>query len=128
MGPGFWLALGAAVTAVALFVVIARSLRTGTFGGRIVPFSVACVACIGAAIAAIVVGVGPIGLALALFGIGFPAVFTSTHLVRRQPRNIDVQVGDRVRDFAAVDGHGETFELSSLAGQRFLLKFYRGHW
>jgi len=128
MGSGFWLALGAAVTAVGLFVVIARSLRTGTFGGRIVPFSIACVACVGVAIAAIVVGVGPVGLALALFGIGFPAFFTSTHLVGHQPKNIDVKVGDRVRDFTAIDGHGDRFELSSLAGQRFLLKFYRGHW
>ena len=38
------------------------------------------------------------------------------------------QVGSPVPDFSAPDQNGEPFQLSSLAGRPFLLKFFRGHW
>ncbi len=39
-----------------------------------------------------------------------------------------VSVGDSIIDFAAPDDEGNTFQLSSLQGTPFLLKFFRGHW
>jgi len=37
-------------------------------------------------------------------------------------------VGDAFLDFTAQDSDGQPFTLSTLGGQPFLLKFYRGHW
>ncbi len=128
MNLGFGLALLSAVMSLVLLKTIVSSLRGGTFQRWIVPYSLACLACLGMAIAAFVVGVGPLGFVLALLGLAFPGLFTSTHVVAWQPRNISVKVGDPVRDFTAVDGQGELFALSSMTGKRYLLKFYRGHW
>jgi peroxiredoxin len=37
-------------------------------------------------------------------------------------------VGGSIPEFAAVDGRGGRFHSRELAGKRYLLKFYRGHW
>jgi cytochrome oxidase Cu insertion factor (SCO1/SenC/PrrC family) len=39
-----------------------------------------------------------------------------------------LRVGAPIPDFTAPDENGEPFQLSSLAGRPFLLKFFRGHW
>lgn len=39
-----------------------------------------------------------------------------------------IQVGDTIPAFTALDEHGALFDSASLAGSRFLLKFFRGHW
>jgi hypothetical protein len=39
-----------------------------------------------------------------------------------------VAVGDRIIDFSAPDDEGNSFDLASLRGTPFLLKFFRGHW
>ena len=41
---------------------------------------------------------------------------------------IRVEVGGKLIAFEAVDGAGQSFASSSLAGQAVLLKFFRGHW
>jgi hypothetical protein len=38
------------------------------------------------------------------------------------------QLGQPLPDFSAPDQDGRPFQLSSLAGQPVLLKFFRGHW
>ncbi|MBT4520682.1 MAG: redoxin domain-containing protein [Halieaceae bacterium] len=37
-------------------------------------------------------------------------------------------VGDKIPDFTALDDNGNEFQLASLQGKPFLLKFFRGHW
>jgi hypothetical protein len=44
------------------------------------------------------------------------------------PGRIAVRVGGPALDFGATDSDGRAFALSSLRGQRILLKFFRGHW
>ena len=44
---------------------------------------------------------------------------------RRQPA---VEVGSPVLDFEAPHAAGGSFDLASLRGRPFLLKFFRGHW
>jgi hypothetical protein len=39
-----------------------------------------------------------------------------------------VAVGRPIPDFTAPDAEGHPFELASLRGRPFLLKFFRGHW
>lgn len=39
-----------------------------------------------------------------------------------------IRVGEPILDFAAPDEAGKTFDLASLRGKPFLLKFFRGHW
>ncbi|MGE0484546.1 MAG: hypothetical protein AB7Q81_10435 [Gammaproteobacteria bacterium] len=39
-----------------------------------------------------------------------------------------IAVGAHVPAFTGTDEHGRTFDSATLAGQRFLLKFFRGHW
>lgn len=39
-----------------------------------------------------------------------------------------VNVGDTIPHFTALDENDAQFDSASLAGSRFLLKFFRGHW
>ena len=47
---------------------------------------------------------------------------------RQRVGSTAIKVGDIVPAFTAVDEHGAQFDSASLAGSRFLLKFFRGHW
>jgi peroxiredoxin len=39
-----------------------------------------------------------------------------------------VSVGGPILEFVLPDDAGRAFDLSSLRGRAFLLKFFRGHW
>lgn len=39
-----------------------------------------------------------------------------------------LSVGDPILAFTAPDEHGADFDLASLKGKPYLLKFFRGHW
>ena len=39
-----------------------------------------------------------------------------------------INVGDQIPAFTGTNDEGETFDSSSLAGSRVLIKFFRGHW
>lgn len=39
-----------------------------------------------------------------------------------------LSVGEEVLAFTALDEHGVDFDLTSLRGKPYLLKFFRGHW
>lgn len=62
---------------------------------------------------------------LVLFAAAFLYLTTQSAL---PPGRIAVRVGGPALDFVASDSDGRAFALSSLRGQRILLKFFRGHW
>ncbi len=80
-------------------------------------------------IAALVAGAGIVGgvtAALAILGGG---LFLGLRLQSSQDaQEPAVAVGGAILDFAAPDDTGQTFELASVRGKPFLLKFFRGHW
>ena len=70
------------------------------------------------------VGGVPAGLAIVLGGF---LCFTVS--ISRQKLGPGViAVGEKLREFRALDENGEIFEAASLAGHPVLLKFFRGHW
>jgi len=64
------------------------------------------------------------GLAVAVGGV-FLALQLQAGQDRREPA---VRVGGPILDFSAPDAEGQPFQLASLTGHPFLLKFFRGHW
>ena len=65
---------------------------------------------------------GGIALAIALV---FSLLRSFSAQKRTEPA---VAVGDPILAFSAPDETGADFDLTSLAGRPFLLKFFRGHW
>jgi hypothetical protein len=68
---------------------------------------------------------------------GIPAVLATvaglffSALVYVSPQKVAdnaVRVGERLRNFTALDENGEAFSIESVAGKPLLLKFFRGHW
>ena len=55
----------------------------------------------------------------------FPALRLQS---RQQPNRPAVAVGEPMLLFSAPDENGVDFDLSSLNGKPYLLKFFRGHW
>lgn len=124
-----------------LFALLAAAILLA-FGGRwlmlmravripadVRPYLAATIAAAVLGVAAFAAGVGPLGgvaAALAIVaGIAFPALYAGSGQSSRPPA---VSVGGPVIDFAAGDDAGAPFELASLRGRPFLLKFFRGHW
>ncbi len=84
-------------------------------------------ACLGALAFAVGPGlVGGIAAGVALLGGG---AFLGLRAISAQDaRTPAVAVGGPVLDFEAADDQDRPFQLASLAGRSFLLKFFRGHW
>jgi hypothetical protein len=78
---------------------------------------------------ALVLGAGTAGGCLAAFavvgGLGFLGLAAASG---QKPTTPAVAVGGPILDFASTDDEGRAFDLSSLRGRPFLLKFFRGHW
>jgi hypothetical protein len=84
---------------------------------------------IGLAIGALAAGGGLVGGAAAVLAVLLGGTFFFLSLASRMPGNTPaVSVGQPILDFTALDSDGNEFSLSSLRGQPFLLKFFRGHW
>jgi len=120
------LAIGVVGAAGALWVRRLGQVRAGEVRGRVIAAMAAGAAL---AVAAFVAGPGlaggvAAGLALALSGV-FLALQPLSGQARVAPT---VGVGEPIVDFRAPDDTGEAFELASLRGGPFLLKFFRGHW
>jgi cytochrome oxidase Cu insertion factor (SCO1/SenC/PrrC family) len=80
-------------------------------------------------IAAFGQGTGVLGGLAAGFAILAGGVFLGLRLQSTQDaREPAVRVGGRILDFSAPDERGEPFDLASLRGRPYLLKFFRGHW
>jgi lysylphosphatidylglycerol synthetase-like protein (DUF2156 family) len=90
---------------------------------------VATAVAMGLALVALGRGAGWVGgaLAIAVLAIGGLSLFL-TLASGLPPGRITVSVGGPALDFEAPDAAGRAFRLSSLRGQRILLKFFRGHW
>lgn len=58
-------------------------------------------------------------------GFLFPALRLQS---RQQPNRPAVAVGDPMTNFVLKDENGVDFDLASLTGKPYLLKFFRGHW
>jgi hypothetical protein len=129
MVMGDWLGLASGVLITLVMVLWFRKItavnvprfRTPYFGGMLVA------AVLG--IAAFMldtswVGGVPAGLGIFL-GLMFPALRLQSSQDQKTP---SVRVGDPVLNFTVLDETGESFDLASMAGSPYLLKFFRGHW
>lgn len=65
------------------------------------------------------------GIAAALGGFAVPALRLQS---AQRPNRPAVAVGEPMATFVARDANGEDFDLASLVGKPYLLKFFRGHW
>ena len=68
------------------------------------------------------------GIAAGL-AVGAGALFLLLQVIGKQSRGAPaVAVGGPILDFTAPDADGRPFQLASLRGRPYLLKFFRGHW
>jgi peroxiredoxin len=92
-------------------------------------YVVACSLAAALGLGAFVLGTGVLGgvaaVASMLGGLAFVALFSASGQRRLPPA---VAVGDPIIDFTARDDDDRPFDLASLRGRPFLLKFFRGHW
>lgn len=71
----------------------------------------------------------PAGGSAAGWAVGLPALMLYLSTTGRQRIGTDaIRVGDTVPAFSALAADGSQFDSASLAGSRFLLKVFRGHW
>ena len=74
-------------------------------------------------------GPGLAGGIAAGFTLTLSGMFLALQPLSPQARNEPVvRVGGPILDFTATSDAGETFDLATLRGKPFLLKFFRGHW
>jgi hypothetical protein len=79
--------------------------------------------------AAFVLGTSLLGGVSAAIAIGGAGVFLALQTQSRQSRLAPaVAVGGRILEFTLPDHEGRSFDLATLRGKPFLLKFFRGHW
>jgi len=84
---------------------------------------------IGLGAAAFLLGASPLGLTFAIIAFLGGAVFLALQTQSRQARLTPaVAVGHPIIEFTLPDHTGRPFDLASLRGKPFLLKFFRGHW
>jgi peroxiredoxin len=80
-------------------------------------------------ITALVLGTGVAGGVAAGLAVVGGLAFLALSAASRQPASTPaVAVGGPIVDFTATDDEGRPFDLASLRGTPFLLKFFRGHW
>jgi hypothetical protein len=80
-------------------------------------------------IAAFGLGASPLGQVLAAVAVAGGLVFLALQTQSRQARLTPaVVVGRPIIEFTLPDHEGRPFDLATLRGKPFLLKFFRGHW
>jgi hypothetical protein len=120
--------LGAGVVGVTGFFWFRRIAALRVPHNRVAFFS-AMGAGVALGIAAFVQGTGIPGGIGAAFAIAAGGTFLGLRLQStQQAREPNVKVGGPILDFTAPDEHGSPFDLGSLRGNPYLLKFFRGHW
>jgi len=135
MTPGLIPVAGGALAVMGSWVMYMATVPSGRVPARPVGHMVAQ----GLGTAAVVVGItqaisgGASATLIALSMGSLPLVMGPLFFFLLSQRKtpvgkITVGVGDRLPAFAAVESTGEPFESQSLAGQRVLFKFFRGHW
>ena len=74
-------------------------------------------------------GAGAAGGTAATLAILGGGLFLGLRLQSGQDARVPaVKVGEPILEFSALDDRGEPFHLSSMRGEPYLLKFFRGHW
>ena len=129
MLPAGLVVAGVALVLVAWGTYLA-TIPKGTVPARPIGTLTLQFAGVGCAIAGLVLS--PFSLALAapagfaiFMGLSFPALLT----LRKTPLGkLQVKVGDTLLSFETTDSDGAAFHTDSIAGQRVLLKFFRGAW
>jgi hypothetical protein len=126
---GTWLGLASFALAAANSAwFLGRMQRVAVPQNRIA-HELAWAGAIALGIAALVEGGGWLGAVLALLGILPSAAMLLLRLGSAQAKATPtVVVGGPILAFRAPDEDGAPFDSSSLAGQPYLLKFFRGHW
>jgi hypothetical protein len=93
------------------------------------PFLVANAVAGGLGVVALVIGAGTVGSVLAVLAVAGGLAFLGLAAQSAQrPLRPAVAVGEPIIDFTLPDHEGRPFDLASLRGRPFLLKFFRGHW
>ena len=106
-----------------------RSIREVRTGERRPLVIAVMAAAVGIGALAFARGPGLAGGIAAGVAVGFGALFLVNQVVGQQSRRTPaVAVGQPILDFTAPDADGRPFQLSSLRGHPYLLKFFRGHW
>ena len=106
-----------------------RSIREVRTGERRPLVIAVMAAAVGIGALAFARGPGLAGGIAAGVAVGFGALFLVNQVVGQQSRRTPaVAVGQPILDFTAPDADGRPFQLSSLRGRPYLLKFFRGHW
>ena len=121
-----WLAFGVLAGTFGFWFHRMRQVRTADVRARVIGLmAVSLVLAVGAFASGTGLGSGiAAGFALVASGL-----FLALQLQAGQAANTPaVAVGGPILDFTAPDDSGETFDLATLRGRPFLLKFFRGHW
>lgn len=127
MGNGLGIAgLLVALATLGLWARALVAVRVPALQGR---YKAAAAAAVALAVASMLVGndgFGGTAATIAVVAAGSFLVLAATSgQDRREP---SVSVGHPILDFQAPDENGDVFDLASLRGRPFLLKFFRGHW
>lgn len=119
-------ALGIAVATWGFYLVaLAKNTLSGLPWGSI---ALMLVALIGGAYAIVGLSTAPV-IAPAAVGITMSGLFLGLLSIRKTPIGaITVAVGGHILPFSAQSATGSQFDSASFAGQRVLLKFFRGSW
>jgi len=129
MTPGVALAVAAFLLAGAVLGHYARAVRAVRVPKRPRAHQAGIGLAAVLAAGALAHGPGLVGGALAVLVLVPAALFLFlTTQSGLPPGRLAVAVGAPAIDFEATDSEGRAFALSSLRGQRILLKFFRGHW
>jgi cytochrome oxidase Cu insertion factor (SCO1/SenC/PrrC family) len=92
-------------------------------------FKLAMAVAVALGVAAMVAGTDGSATRGARFAVILGGIFLGLNAISAQDRKTPaVRVGGPVLDFTAPDAEGNPWRLSSMAGDPFLLKFFRGHW
>jgi hypothetical protein len=126
---GSWMGIGAAALVLATGVAWFRLLRTVRIPENRTLYLLAMA--LGAALgsAALFREPGWLGGLAAVLAVVGGGLFLGLRLQSRQDARVPaVKVGGPILDFHAADENGAVFDLATLRGKPFLLKFFRGHW
>jgi len=129
MGQGDALGIAGAIVVGATGFVWFRLIGRVAVPRLRAPYLVAMAVGVLLGVLAFVRGTGVVGGVAATFAIAAGLTFEALRLQSRQERRKpSVVVGGPILEFSALDEDGRLFDLASLRGKPFLLKFFRGHW
>jgi hypothetical protein len=117
------------VIVVVTFIVWFQLIKAVRIPRMRSPFVAAMLLGILLAIVAFVRGAGLVGGIAASATILMGGIFIGIRMQSAQAKNEPaVVVAGPILNFTALDDQEEPFQLASLRGKPFLLKFFRGHW